>query len=169
MLAPSKMGTTRISEKKGKSLLLPKDATNFSMRFAFVGRRLHMLCTKTMRWRSIASTSPILRRLAWHANINVDVIFDVLAMNLHRIVSVQSIWYAGNHWKRFVQKIFLSLQSAVIPAVGRCFPFCYFFYLFQPHLLPSRRCSFRRRRLSMSTYQIHCGQSSSGFEGSKWP
>jgi hypothetical protein len=27
---------TRISEKKVKSLLLPKDATNFSMRFAFV-------------------------------------------------------------------------------------------------------------------------------------
>jgi hypothetical protein len=33
------MGTIRISEKKVKSLLLPKDATNFSMRFAFVGYR----------------------------------------------------------------------------------------------------------------------------------
>jgi hypothetical protein len=32
-----KMGSTRISEKKVKSLLLPKDATNFSMRLAFVG------------------------------------------------------------------------------------------------------------------------------------
>jgi hypothetical protein len=31
------MGITRISEEKVKSLLLPKDATNFSMLFAFVG------------------------------------------------------------------------------------------------------------------------------------
>jgi hypothetical protein len=31
------MGTTRISEKKVKSILLPKNTTNFSMRFAFVG------------------------------------------------------------------------------------------------------------------------------------
>jgi hypothetical protein len=37
-----KMGTTRISEKKVKSLLLPKDATNFSMRFAFVGNILSL-------------------------------------------------------------------------------------------------------------------------------
>jgi hypothetical protein len=37
MQGPSENGDNKNFRKKVKSLLLPKDATNFSMRFAFVG------------------------------------------------------------------------------------------------------------------------------------
>jgi hypothetical protein len=38
MQGPSENGDNKNFRKKVKSLLLPKDATNFSMRFAFVGK-----------------------------------------------------------------------------------------------------------------------------------